>query len=134
LKRLEANQLLALSTGFALVVLVLAVVVNAPEGKAVRYPVLAVVCSVAYVVLNGLWARRTGLKRPPMVHPDAPGTAVWSSLFPLMILIAAGVPFLFPQVDFGLLVIIGAIFFGLTMESAIRAARMEDRNGPQPPR
>jgi hypothetical protein len=126
LKRLDANQLLALSTGCALIVLVLSAVVNAPEGKAVRYPILAGVCSVAYVVLNAFWARRTGIRRPPMVHPDNPGTAVWSSLFPLAILISAAIPFLFPGVDFGLLVIIGAIFFGVTMESAIKAARMGD--------
>jgi len=126
LKRLDANQLLALSTGFALIVLVLAAAINAPEGRALRYPVLGVVCSVAYVVLNSLWARRTGIRRPPMIHQDSPGTAVWSSLFPLGILIAAAVPFLFPGVDFGLLVIIGAIFFGVTMESAIRAASRHD--------
>ena len=48
-------------------------------------------------------------------------------LLPLGILIAAAVPFLFPGLDFGLLVIIGAIFFGVTMESAIKAARMGGR-------
>ncbi|MCZ8086495.1 MAG: hypothetical protein ACK5WW_02835 [Brevundimonas sp.] len=127
MKRLDANQLLALSTGLALIVLVLAAAINAPEGKPLRYPVLGVVCSVAYVVLSAFWTRRTGVRRPPMIHPDTPGAAVWSSLFPLGILIAAAVPFLFPGLDFGLLVIIGAIFFGVTMESAIKAARMGGR-------
>lgn len=126
MKRLDANQLLALSTGLALIVLVLAAAVNAPEGRALRYPILGIVCPLAYVVLNAFWAKRTGVQRPPMIHPDNPGTAIWSSLFPLAILISAAVPFLFPGVDFGLLVIIGAIFFGVTMESAIKAARMED--------
>jgi hypothetical protein len=124
--RASCAALSALSTGCALIVLVLSAVVNAPEGKPLRYPVIAVVCSVAYVVLNAFWARRTGVRRPPMVHPDNPGTVIWSSLLPLVILISAAIPFLFPRVDFGLLVIIGAIFFGVTMESAIKAARMGD--------
>ncbi|MFC0632728.1 hypothetical protein [Brevundimonas balnearis] len=125
MSRLEPNQLLALSTGFALIVLVLSAVANGPEGTVLRYPILAVVCSLGYVVLNGLWSRRMKLNRPPMIHPDAPGTAVWASLFPMLLLFGSIIPVLFPDRDLGLLVIVAAIWFGLTMESAFKAARRD---------
>lgn len=123
MKRFEPNQLLALSTGFALIVLVMGAVINGPEDAVIRYPIIAVICAVLYVVLNGLWTKRMGWNRPPMVHPDAPATALWASLFPLGLLLGAGATFLFPGRDFGLLVIIGAIWFGVTMESAFKAGK-----------
>ncbi|MNE15672.1 hypothetical protein D3C80_1085910 [compost metagenome] len=56
-----------------------------------------------------------------MIHPEAASTAVWASLFPALIILAAGVPVIFPGHDYGLLVIIAAVFFGGTVESAIKA-------------
>ena len=86
--------------------------------------VIAVVVPAVFVPLNGVMARRMSLQRPPMIHPDAASTAVWASLFPALIILAAGAPLVFPGHDYGLLIIIAAIFFALTVESAIKARRV----------
>jgi len=86
-----------------------------------KYVLLAVVCTVLFVVFNGMMARRTGVQRPPMIHAEAASTAVWASLFPLVLIFAAAAPVFFPGHDYGLLIIIGAVWFGVTVQSALRA-------------
>ncbi|MDI1280762.1 hypothetical protein [Brevundimonas sp.] len=119
--RIEPNLLLALTTGVAVALLVTTAAVFGEPGRALKYLVLAVVVPVSYVVLNGLWSRRMKLQRPPMVHAEAATTAVWASLFPLLVILAAGVPLVFPGHDYGLLVIIAAVWLGVTVESALKA-------------
>lgn len=119
--RIEPNLLLALTTGVAVALLVTTAAVFGEPGRALKYLVLAVVVPVSYVVLNGLWSRRMKLQRPPMVHAEAATTAVWASLFPLLVILAAAVPLLFPGHDYGLLVIIAAVWLGVTVESALKA-------------
>lgn len=121
MKRIEPNLLLAIVTGIALALLVMTASVYGEPGGAVKYPILAVLCSGLFVVLNGLWMRRGGRVTPPMIHAGAPTTAVWATLFPLAIIIAAGAPVFFPGHDYGLLIIIAAVWFGVTVESALKA-------------
>jgi hypothetical protein len=121
LKRIEPNLLLALTTGVAVALLITTASVFGEPGLVLKYTVLAVIVPVSYVVLNGLWSRRMKLQRPPMIHAGAATTAVWSSLFPLLVILSAAGPLLFPGHDYGLLVIIAAVWLGVTVESALKA-------------
>jgi len=121
LKRIEPNLLLALATAVPLALLVATASLFGEPGNTLKYILMAVLCSVMFVVLNGLLAKRMGTQRPPMIHPEAASTAVWASLFPLLLILGAAVPVFFPGHDYGLLVIIGAVWFGVTVQSAIKA-------------
>ena len=124
MKRLEPNLLLALTTGLALALLVTSAILAGPAGIAPKYIGVAVLTSIAFVVLNGLWARRTKVRHPAMISEDSPRSmAIWASLFPLSIMLAAVVPMLWPGRDLGLLIIVAAIWFGFTVESAIKARK-----------
>jgi len=124
LNRIEPNILLAVSTGVALILLVMTAATFGEPGNTAKYVASAVICAGLFVALNGRMARI--MKRPtpqPMIHADAPGTAVWSGLFPLMVMAAAAVPVFFAGHDYGLLVIIASVLFGATVDAAIRANR-----------
>ena len=124
MKRLEPNLLLALSTGLALVLVVVTASFYGATPNLLRNTLLAAVCSAGFVLLNPLLQRRMkAAKRPPMIHRDRPGTAAWAGLFPLGVIFAAAVPIFWPGHDYGLLVIIAAVWFGVTLESAIKAFR-----------
>lgn len=124
MKRFEPNLLLAVTTGFALLlVVIVATVYGRPVGL-IRNPLLAIICAGGFVLLNPILLRMMKISpRPPMIHPDAPGTAAWATLFPLMVIISAAVPVFWPGHDYGLLIIIAAVWFGVTAESAIKARR-----------
>ena len=122
MNRIEPNALLALSTGVALALLLMTASVFGEPGNTLKYVLSAVVCAGTFVLLNGRVARM--MKRPavqPMIHADAPRTAVWSGLFPLMVIAMACAPVFFAGHDYGLLVIIASVIFGATVESAVRA-------------
>ena len=121
MKRIEPNLLLALATAVPLALLVATASLFGEPGNTLKYVLLAVVCTVLFVVFNGMMARRTGAQRPPMIHAEAASTAVWASLFPLALIFAAAAPVFFPGHDYGLLIIIGAVWFGVTLQSALRA-------------
>lgn len=46
-----------------------------------------------------------------------------AGLFPMLLILAAGIPILWPGHDYGLLIIIAAVWFGVTAESAVKARR-----------
>lgn len=123
MNRLEPNLLLAVATGFALALLVMTASLFGEPGGATKYPLLAIGCAAVFVLGNGLLAKRMGRTSPPMVHAGAPATAVWASLFPLAVILSAAAPVFWPGHDYGLLVIIAAIWFGVTVESALKARR-----------
>jgi hypothetical protein len=124
LNRIEPNILLAVSTGVALVLLVMTAALFGEPGNTTKYVISAVVCSVLFVALNGWMARM--MKRPEpraMINTATPSTAVWAGLFPLLVIAAAVAPVFLPGHDYGLLIIIAAVWFGVTVDSAIRANR-----------
>lgn len=123
MKRIEPNLLLAVATAIPLILLIATATLFGTPGQLVKYLAIAIIVPSAFVPLNGMMARRMGMQRPPMIHPEAASTAVWASLFPALIILAAGVPLVFPGHDYGLLIIIAAVFFGGTVESAVKAAR-----------
>lgn len=124
MSRLEPNTLLAISTAVALALLIMTASVFGVPGAALKYVIIAVICSVLFVSLNGWMARL--MKRPvpqPMILADAPSTAAWASLFPLLVIIAAAIPVFFSGHDYGLLILFASIWFAVTADSAIRARR-----------
>ncbi|WP_296172205.1 hypothetical protein [uncultured Brevundimonas sp.] len=121
MKRIEPNLLLALATAVPLALLVATASLFGEPGNTLKYVLMAVLCSIMFVVLNGVLAKRMGTQRPPMIHPEAASTAVWASLFPLLLILAAAIPVFFPGFDYGLLIVIGSIWFGVTVESALKA-------------
>ncbi len=123
MKRIEPNLLLAIATAIPLILLIMTASLFGEPGQTLKYVILTVVCTALYVVLNGIMAKRLGRQRPSMIHPDAPSTALWASLFPLILMILAAVPFFFAGHDYGLLIIIAAILFAGTVESALKARK-----------
>lgn len=122
MKRLEPNLLLALTTGLGLILLLMMTVIYGPPQAVIRNPLMAIICAGGFVLLNPRVQRAMKIPpRPPMVHADSPGTAVWSSVFPLLIILLAGVPVIWPGHDYGLLVIIASVWFAVTVESALKA-------------
>ena len=121
MKRIEPNLLLALATAVPLALLVATASLFGEPGNTLKYVLMAVLCSVLFVVLNGMLAKRMGTQRPPMIHPEAASTAAWASLFPMMVIMSAAIPVFWPGHDYGLLVIIASLWFGLTVESALKA-------------
>lgn len=123
MNRLEPNLLLAVSTGIALILLVVTAGAFGQPGAAVKYPIIALVCVIAFVFGNALLARRMNRITPPMIHPETPATAAWAGIFPVVVMAFAAVPVFWTGHDYGLLVIIGAVMFGVTVESAVKARR-----------
>ncbi|KQW83746.1 hypothetical protein [Brevundimonas sp. Root1279] len=122
MKRLEPNLLLAISTGFALVLAVMTTVLFGPPEAMLRNPLMAIICAGGFILLNPRLARMMGQPpRPPMINRDTPTSAVWATLFPLIIILLAAIPVFWPGHDYGLIVIIAAVIFGLTAESALKA-------------
>jgi hypothetical protein len=124
LNRLEPNLLLALSTGLALVLVVVTASFYGASPQLLRNALLALACTVGFVLLNPPLQRRMKMPaRPPMIDRSSPGTAVWAGLFPLAVIFAAAVPIFWPGHDYGLLIIIAAVWTGVTVESALKALR-----------
>lgn len=124
MKRLDANLLLGLSTSLALVLVVVTSSFYGAEPQVLRNAFLAVACVVGFVLLNPFLQRRMKQgSRPPMIDRSSPGTAIWAGLFPLAVMFAAAVPIFWPGHDYGLLIIIAAVWTGVTVESALKALR-----------
>lgn len=124
MKRLEPNLLLAISTGFALLLVIVTTTVYGPPAALLRNPLLAIICAGGFVLLNPTVMRMMKTPaRPPMIHPDSRGATAWASLFPMLVSLSAAIPVFWPGPDYGLLVLIAAIWFGVTVESALRAHR-----------
>ena len=121
MKRIEPNVLLAVSTTISLALLILTAVVYGEPGGEIKYPLMAAICVVAYVVGNSLMQRQMKRITPPMIHPDKPSTAAMAAVFPLVIMLLAAVPVFWSDHDYGLFVIIAAVMTGATVESAMKA-------------
>ena len=121
MNRLEPNLLLAVSTGVALLLLIATAALFGAPGGAIKYPIIAFVCVVTFVFGNAFMARRMNRVTPPMINVDTPATAAWASIFPTLVILFAAIPLFWSGHDYGLLVIIGAVMTGVTIQSALRA-------------
>lgn len=123
MKSVEPNLLLAVSTALALALLITTSVLFGEPGQGTKYLVTSLICPPLYVVMNDWWRKQRGAPAVPMIHRHAPGTAIWASIFPALLMLASAIPVFFPGHDYGLLIVIASVWFAATLESAIRAAR-----------
>ena len=124
MKGIEPNLLLALSTGFAVVFLVIATSLYGPSVLLIRNALMAVICAGGFVLLNPMMVRMLGQPaRSPMIAPDNPAGVVWASLFPVIVITMAAAAVFLPGPDYGLMVIVGAVILGVTLESALLARK-----------
>ena len=122
MNRIGPNGLLAVATGFAFLLVVASVTLYGGDLPWWRHIVTGVVVVIAYILLQPMARKMMKTDRRPLVSAAAPDTAVWAAVYPGILIISAALPMLFPGTSFGLLVVIGAVIFGATIESA-RAAR-----------
>ena len=123
MKRLEPNLLLAISTVITLTLLIATGALFGAPGGAIKYPVIAVICVIAFVIGNGMMARRMGRVTPPMINLDTPATATWAGGFPVVVMLFAAIPLIWSGHDYGLLVIVASVMAGVTIESALKVRR-----------
>lgn len=121
MKRLEPNLLLATTCIVTLILLLLTASVFGEPGGALKYPLMAAICIIAFIIGNALVQRQTRRITPPMIAFDNPRSAAWAGLFPMVLMIFAGVPVFWTGHDYGLLIIIGSVMTALTIESALKA-------------
>ena len=123
MKRIDVNVLLAITTLFALALLVMSATVFGPADPPWRYVATAAVVTVAFLAIQPFAPRFMKMKKGPLVTREAPSSAVWAAIYPGLIILAAALPPLFPGVSFGLAVVVAGVFFGSTVESAIMSLR-----------
>lgn len=123
MKRLEPNLVLAASTVIALALLISTAALFGAPGGALKYPVIAVICVVAFVIGNGMMAARMGRVSPPMISLENPATALFAGGFPVVVMLFAVIPLIWSGHDYGLLIIIASVMAGVTVESALKARR-----------
>lgn len=117
-------MLLAVSAGLTLLLAVISATAFGPPIGVVRNPLLAVLCTLGFLLLNPMLIKRMGRPpQPPMINPQAPGSVVWAGLFPLIMTGLAAVPVFWPGHDYGLVVIIASVMFAVTLQSALTARR-----------
>ncbi len=117
----EPNLLLAITTGTAYALQVLTTSAYGRTDQTLKYVLLALLVPALFVVMNGWLLKRMGRAPLPLVHVDAPGTAMWAMVFPLLSLIGAAIPVFVPGYDYGLLIVIAGVWVGLTVQSALSA-------------
>lgn len=122
MKRLEPNLLLALSTGAGLILLILTATLYGAGDSLLHNALLAIICGAVFVALNPLLMKvMKQPPRPPLVRAAVRNSLIWAGVLPIAVIIAAFVPVIRPGHDYGLLIIVAAIWFGLTAESALKA-------------
>ena len=117
--KVEPNLLLAVSTGTALVLLVLTAGTFGRPDYMFRYSVIAIGFSACYVALNSMIESRAVAPPQPMVSREV-RSLPWAAFIPAFVLLSAAVPVILPGRDFALLVIVCTVLFGLTVRSAMR--------------
>lgn len=123
MKRFEPNLLLAVTTAFALMLMVVTASLYASTATALKYVGLAIACSVGFVVLNKAFMAARKRKPRVLITPENPTVMIMAAIFPMVVLLSAVLPLLAPTADYGFMIIIAAVFTGLTAESALEARR-----------
>jgi len=123
LKRFEPNLLLAVTTAFALGLMVMAASLSASTLTALKYVGLAVACSAGFVLLNKAFMAARKRKPRVLITPENPAVMILAAVFPIVVLLSSVLPLLAPRADYGFMIIIAAVFTGLTAESALEARR-----------
>lgn len=121
--RFEPNTLLAITTGCAMGMLIGSASIFGEEGLLLKYVLTTILVVACYVPLNGWMLKRMGRPALPLIRLDSPHSAMWANIYPGLIGILAFVPLIFAGKDFGLMVVIAAVWFAITVGSALNARK-----------
>lgn len=121
--RLEPNALLALATGCAMGVLICSAAIFGEQGHLLKYLISTVAVTAAYIPLDNWRRRRANQPARPLINLESTRSAMWSNLYPAAIGIAAFIPLFQPNKDYGLLIVIAAVWFAMTVNSALMARK-----------
>lgn len=121
--RFEPNALLAATTGCALGVLIGSAAIFGEAGMLLKYVLIAVVVTAAYIPLKNWMRKRAGQTARPLIHLESQMSAMWSNVFPAVIGLAAFIPVIWMGHDYGLLIVIASVWFAGTVDSAIAARK-----------
>ena len=119
----DPNFLLAVTSILALTLVTATASVLGPQGVWIKYVLTAVLSAVGFIVLNGLWMRWRNRRPKPMIAREAPATIIVAMVFPLTMILSAVLPLIAPNGDYGIMIMIGGVFTGLAIQSAIAARK-----------
>lgn len=119
----EPNLLVAAVTACALGVLVISASLFGGPDATLRYVATAIGCVALFMAFSRMMLRLRGRVSRPLIRPDAPGTATWLILFPVVVLATAALPLMAPRADYTLMIVIAAIWTAVTLQSALAARR-----------
>lgn len=121
--RLEPNALLAVTTGCSLGLLIGSAAIFGEPGNLFKYLVIAIVVAAICQPLKKLMQRRMNVAPSAIITLESPRSAMWATLYPAAITLMALIPMFWTGHDYGLLVIIAAVWFGTTINSALVARK-----------
>ena len=124
--KLEANALLAVTTVLALTLIVLTACTFGPPEATPKYIGAALMSVLGFLFLNRLWMNSRKRKPKALINPHQPATVIMAMVFPLAMVLSAGLPVIAPNGDYGLMIIMAGVFTGLSIQSAV-AARLASK-------
>jgi hypothetical protein len=119
-------MILAITTAFALMLMVVTASLYASTTTTLKYVGLAIACSAGFVLLNKAFMAARKRKPRVLISAEHPGVVILAAIFPLVVLLSSVLPLLAPTADYGFMIIIAAVFTGLTAESALEARRQSE--------
>jgi hypothetical protein len=114
----EINVTLAVVTGLALLLLMVSGSVFGPEKRRITLLVLGPAIVALYLLTKRYLFKMP--EQPPLIQPDAPITLIMGAAIPFVIVVLACACALWPGHDYSIAIIASAVFFGLTLESAMK--------------
>lgn len=122
--KIEPNILLAITASLAMALVTGSAVYFAAPGKAIQYVGAALMSVAGFLVLNAAFMAWRKRKPKPMIDRSQPVTMIMAMVFPFTMILSAALPMLTPGMgDYGLMIIIGGVFTGLAIQSAIAVLR-----------
>lgn len=121
----DPNFLLAVTSVISLALVTSVACVMGPPGVWIKYLLAAVLSAGGFILLNGLYMRVRNRRPKPMISRDAPMTIIVAMVFPLTMILSSVLPLIAPNGDYGIMLIVGGVFTGLAIQSAIAARHVE---------
>ena len=117
--KFDANLMLAITSVIALTLLTMVASVVGPAGAALKYVLTAALSCLGFLVLNRLYMRLRSRKPKTLISREAPATIIVAMVFPLAMILSAALPLLNPTGDYGLMLVMGGVWTGLTLQSLL---------------
>ena len=117
-KARELNLMLAVVTGVSLALLVVAAAFFGPARMRIVELALAPATVALYLLFKRFVFKMP--ERPPLIQADSPITLILAAAIPLIIVVVACCAAAWPGHDYSIAVIAASVFFGLTVESALK--------------